>query len=188
VRILIVEDDPLSSTILQDALEALGHEVVARGDGQEGWQAVQGEWFPVIISDMDMPHLDGLELCRRVRGVEDKGYAWFILLTSRADKVAYLEAMEAGVDDFLNKPADPDQLRARIGVATRILGLQREVRQLERLLPICSYCKKIKDREGAWSPIESYIARHTDSNFTHSICESCYTHVMEDLNRLGPSL
>jgi hypothetical protein len=81
--------------------------------------------------------------------------------------------MDAGADDFVTKPVDPDQLRARLRVAERVLALQNEVRQLSGLLPICSYCRQIRDQSGAWQPLERYLAERTETTFSHGVCPVC---------------
>ena len=110
------------------------------------------------------------------------------MLTSRQDKDDMMAGMLAGVDEFLTKPIDPDQLRARLRVGKRIMQLQdslanrvkeleaerQHVKMLQGFLPICSYCKKIRDDENLWSQIEEYISDHQDVQFSHSICPDCY--------------
>ncbi len=185
MRVLVAEDDALARRVLTSVLEGLGHEVTATPDGREGWGAFEQRSFPVVISDWVMPDLDGLELCRRIRRADRTKYTYVILLTSLAGKGHYLEGMEAGADDFLTKPLDPDELRVRLRVAERIVGLQAEVRQLEGLLPICSYCKRIRGEGDAWTRIETYIASRTDATFTHGICPECKeTLVQPQIDRL----
>jgi YesN/AraC family two-component response regulator len=87
-------------------------------------------------------------------------------------------AAEAGVDDFLTKPLDMSELWTRLRVAERILNYTTQVRQLEELLPICSYCKKIRDDQNYWQQMEGYINERTGSEFSHSICPDCYTRVV----------
>ncbi len=93
--------------------------------------------------------------------------------------------MDAGADDFLTKPLDRSELRVRLRVAERLLGLQAEVRQLEGLLPICSYCKRIRDEGNEWTRIETYVASRTDATFTHGVCPECKENVLKpQLDRL----
>jgi phosphoserine phosphatase RsbU/P len=144
----------------------------------------------VIVSDWLMPEMDGLELCQRVRGRLKVDYTYFILLTSRtADQANQREAIEAGVDDFLSKPLDLQEIWMRLRVAERILRYATQVQQLETFLPICSYCKKIRDDHNYWTQIEAYINERTGSEFSHSICPDCYQKVvvpeMEKLKRDG---
>jgi len=121
----------------------------------------------LIITDWMMPKVDGLDLCRMIRSHVQEKYAYVIFLTALTGKKYYYEGMEAGADDFLNKPVDMDELTARLRVAERILSLHTEVAQLEGLLPICSYCKKIRDEKDTWQPIEGYISTRTEATFSH---------------------
>jgi signal transduction histidine kinase len=131
VKILIAEDDGASRAILAQFLTRLGHDVVATADGQQALDVFRREDVPVLISDWMMPNLDGLGLCRQIRAEERANYTYVILLTVLGGKESYLEAMDAGADDFISKPFDVDQLHARLRVAERILGLQRELRHIE---------------------------------------------------------
>jgi DNA-binding response OmpR family regulator len=148
----------------------MGHEVEAAADGGKAWVALQREHFPVLITDWLMPGVSGLDLCRLLRGARDPRYTYAILLTGLTGKGNYLEGMEAGADDLLTKPFDADQLRARLRVAERILRLQDEVKQLSGLLPICSYCKRIRDEADRWVPVEHYVAGRSEASFSHGVC------------------
>jgi phosphoserine phosphatase RsbU/P len=183
VAVLVVDDDPVSSAQLSALAKAAGYSAHAVQNGREAWDALQLARYRVVISDWYMPELDGVELCRRVRARRNQPYVYFILVTSRGGKQQYLTAMQAGADDFIAKPVDPDELQARLGVAERILGLRRELEQLEGLLPICSYCKRIRNEREEWESLESYIEQRFETSFTHSICPDCYTkHVQPQLD------
>ncbi|SRR5438876_477179 len=173
MNILIADDDPTSRIVLSATLKKLGHQVTVTKGGAEALAMFDKAEVPVLISDMLMPDVDGLELCRRVRALDRPKYTYIILLTSVGGKSGYLEGMKAGADDFINKPIDDEQLAARLGVAERILGLQTQVKQLAGLLPICSHCKKVRDDQNYWQQVESYIAKRTDAKFTHSYCPDC---------------
>jgi two-component system, cell cycle response regulator len=137
VRILIAEDDTASRLILEAALAGFGHEVVAATDGEQAWQMFQSEKVEAIISDREMPGLNGVDLCRRIRGSDGGRYIYFIFLTSVNDKVGATEGIRAGADDYLMKPLNRNELEARLMVASRITELYRELAnqkvELERL-------------------------------------------------------
>jgi DNA-binding response OmpR family regulator len=173
MKILIAEDDGISRLVLLTKLKNIGHTVVAREDGEAAWDAFLVERPQIIITDWMMPKVDGLDLCRMIRSHVQEKYAYVIFLTALAGKKYYFEGMEAGADDFLNKPVDMDELTARLRVAERILALHTEVKQLEGLLPICSYCKKIRDDKNTWQPIERYIGKRTEATFSHGACPTC---------------
>ncbi len=189
VKILAVEDDPVARAVLRQALLRLGHEVVEAKDGAEALRVLEKEPVRLIVSDWMMPELDGLGLCRAVRNRVNADYVYFILLTSReADVDNQREAIEAGVDDFLTKPLDLQEIWMRLRVAERILRYATEVRQLEAFLPICGYCKKVRDDQNYWQQIESYINERTGTDFSHSVCPDCYQRVvMPELEKLRAS-
>ena len=185
MKILIADDDATSRMVLKVTLNKLGHDVVATSDGDQAWEALQKEHFPVLISDWLMPGTDGLALCRMIRRMHRDNYTYIILLTIMGGKANYLEAMGAGADDFVTKPFDKDHLAARLRVAERILGLRQHVRQLEGILHTCSYCNRINDDEGNWQPIESYVAQRSEAEFSHGFCPDCYEkHIKPDLEAL----
>jgi DNA-binding response OmpR family regulator len=160
--------------LLTKTLEGLNHEPLVAWDGHEAWERFIAEPVDVVITDWMMPRVDGLELTRRIRARARERYTWVLLLTALHGKERYLDGMDAGADDFMSKPPDRQELQVRLRVAERILSLQQEVRQLEGLLPICSYCKKIRDELDRWSQVEDYVSRHTDAQFSHGICPDCY--------------
>lgn len=186
MKILAVEDDAVARAVLRQALRKLGHDVIEAGDGNEAWERLQHEPVRVVVSDWMMPNSDGLDLCRRVRRWTGVEYIYFILLTGRdATTDNQKEAADAGVDDFLTKPLDFSELWMRLRVAERILRYTTQVRQLEEMLPICSYCKKIRDDQNYWTQIESYISDRTGSDFSHSVCPDCYQRVvMPELEKI----
>tara|TARA_B110000483_G_scaffold88474_1_gene109118 strand:+ start:151 stop:741 length:591 start_codon:yes stop_codon:yes gene_type:complete len=179
VQILAIEDDPVARRVLRQALTKLGHEVVEAEDGEAALDAMARENFRVIVSDWLMPNMDGLEFCRRVRERPAEEYVYFILLTGRlASAENEREAADAGVDDFLSKPLDMNELWMRLRVAERILKFATQVRMLEAFLPICSYCKKVREDSNYWTQIESYINTRTGTDFSHSVCPDCYERVV----------
>ena len=174
MKILIAEDEKISRALLQATLASRGFEVAVAEDGTQAWNAMQDEYFPVLISDFQMPGLDGYELSRRIRAANAEQYTYIILLTAVGSKADYFAAITAGVDDFLTKPFDEDLLAARLHVAERIVGLRQHARRLERLLPICCYCKKIRDDEDSWKDVETYMHKHGEFDFSHTCCPGCY--------------
>lgn len=191
MRILVAEDDFISRKLLVTTLIQFGHEVVAYENGRDAWKAYQENPFRVVVSDWLMPSLDGLDFCRNVRASGSDEYTYFILLTANVHgKETYLEAMEAGIDDFLPKPLDRDQIWMRLRVAERILGYTRQISQLEAMLPICSYCKRIRQDDDYWQQVELYIRQNMGTNLSHGVCPSCYESVvipqLEDLKELYP--
>jgi DNA-binding response OmpR family regulator len=189
VRILIAEDDLVSRRLVEATLVKWGHAVVVTCDGAEAWQALQADDAPPIaILDWMMPGLDGIAVCRKVRELKGRPYTYILLLTAKGGKEDIAAGLDAGADDYINKPFDQRELRARIKVGERMVGLERalagkvmeleqalsQVRQLKGLLPICMYCKKIRDDQDYWHGMESYIHQHTGTDFSHGICPTCF--------------
>ena len=189
MKTLIVDDDAMSRELLSAALTKMGHEITAAEDGLQAWEMIKGrEESQVVISDWTMPKMDGLELCRQVRSLRRPHYTYMVMLTVKEGKANYIKGLEAGADDFLTKPFDREVLEARLVVAERIIQLRYEVAQLERLLPICSYCKQIRSDDDSWMPVERYIGGRTGAVMSHGICPTCYnTVVQEELDQLRDS-
>ena len=186
MKILIAEDDPVSVKILELTLRHFGHDVVAAPDGAEAWRLFDQDPVRLIISDWMMPDLDGLGLCQKVRARPKTEYTYFILLTAiDTGRDNLRKAMDAGIDDFLAKPLDREAVLMRLRVAARILEFTTQIRQLKELIPICMYCKRIRDDHDYWQQIESYIHACTGSNFSHGICTECFTKQMGTLPRTG---
>lgn len=127
MKVLVVEDDEFTRTLLTSAVSSLGHECIAAVDGLHGWSHIQTSAPDVVISDWRMPGMDGLELCEKVRGLDGRGPTYFVLMTADADRHRTLSAMERGVDDYLLKPVDLDELQGRMILAERWIRLCREL-------------------------------------------------------------
>jgi phosphoserine phosphatase RsbU/P len=195
MQILIAEDEPVSRRLLQKTLEQWGYDVVICEDGTSAWNALQAPDAPnIAVLDWMMPGMDGPEICRGVRESGAQRQPYLMLLTSRTRMQDVVAGLKAGADDYLTKPVDREELEARLSVATRVVQLQQRladrvveleeaisrVRQLQGLLPICAYCKRIRDDQNYWSQVESYIAEHLDVRFSHGICPSCLETVLKE--------
>ena len=129
MKVLIAEDDAVSRTVLERTVEKLGHECLATEDGQIAWRTYQDTpEVDVIISDWMMPNMDGLELCHKIRGLDRDDYTFFIFLTALGGKEHLLEGIQAGADEYLTKPLDAEQLRAKLVAASRVTSLRRRMK------------------------------------------------------------
>jgi DNA-binding response OmpR family regulator len=183
MRILIADDDRVSTTLLGRTLEQWGFEVMVAHDGVTAWERIAGDAPPALaIVDWMMPRLDGVELCRRIRAAVLPSPVYVILLTARTSRQDLVAGLEAGADDYLTKPFDPDELRARIHVGTRTLDLRANIKRLTGLLPICSYCKSIRSDQDYWEQVESYLTEHTGALLSHGICPACFAKAMAELD------
>jgi DNA-binding response OmpR family regulator len=188
MRVLVADDDPVLRFALRQHLERWSFEVVECFDGRAAWQAMQEPSPPMLaIIDWGMPGIDGPTLCRDVREVPALAGMYVILLTANASRASLIAGLESGADDYITKPFDWDELRARLRIGRRILGLQQalgvrvnelqhalaSVRTLSGLLPICAYCKRIRDDRDYWNQIEHYLSEHSNARFSHGICPDC---------------
>ena len=173
-NILIAEDDPVSSQILQLALEEMGYGVTTAADGQEAWELFQETPPPIVVSDWDMPEMDGISLVSEIRNLRLPQYTYCILLTAKSSTHDRRVAMDAGVDDFLTKPLNKEELYTRIRVAERILNYNVELSALKQVIPICSYCKMIRRDDQAWQKLEIFLEHNLNKDISHSICPDCY--------------
>jgi len=189
MRILIAEDDITSRRMLEALLVKWNYEVVVTSDGNVAWQILQAQdGPPLAILDWMMPGKDGVEICRRIRESPQSGPRYIILLTSKGRKEDVVSGLDAGADDYITKPFESEELRARVQVGERILRLQSElasrvkelqeafnqIEKLEGILPICMYCKKIRNDQNYWQQVETYIGQHSKAEFTHGLCPECY--------------
>lgn len=194
MHVLIAEDDRVSRCLLEKMLTQWGYKVVVCSDGLEAWQALQQkEAPPLAILDWMMPHLDGVEICRRVRLSPSLQATYLLLLTARGRREDLVEGLQAGADDYISKPFDREELRLRLQVGRRVAELQQslanrlrelekacaQIRHLQGLLPICCYCKKIRDDQHYWHQVELYISRHLGTQFSHGICPDCFEKLMK---------
>jgi DNA-binding response OmpR family regulator len=201
MRVLIAEDDLLPRRMLRGALAGWGYEVVEATDGTQAWQVLQGPDAPrLAVLDWMMPGLDGPEVCRRLRERPTAEPTYVLLLTARGAKADVVAGLRAGANDYLTKPFDREELEARLRVGQTVVQLQAslaarvreleeslaQVRQLQGLLPICCYCKKVRDDQSYWQKVETYFAAHSEVRFSHGICPDCWTEVVEPgLRQLG---
>ncbi|MEO6054099.1 MAG: response regulator [Chthoniobacterales bacterium] len=170
MKILIAEDDAPSRRLLETILKNLGHEIVTFGDGKQAADYYANNDISIIISDWMMPAMDGLEFCKVVRADPKSVYTYFILLTAKCDRESYLDAMKAGVDDFLSKPLDSTQLMIRLHVAERLVMHMEHIVKLEStLLTICAWTKQVKVGPDEWVPIDEFLHEQMGLRLTHGI-------------------
>jgi sigma-B regulation protein RsbU (phosphoserine phosphatase) len=189
MKILIAEDDSISRRILQTLLQKWGYEVVVTADGAEAWDILSQDDSPrIAILDWMMPKMDGVSVCRMVRERWERGYIYIIILTGKDQKEDIVTALNAGADDYVNKPFDQEELKSRIRAGIRIVQLEvdlsmkiaalqealNHVKHLQGLLPICAYCKKVRDDKNYWHQVEDYVTNKSEVVFSHSICPECY--------------
>lgn len=191
--VLIAEDEPVDRLHLEAALESWGYSVLSTRDGPEALEIWEVERPELAILDWLMPGLDGLALCRTVRGRPELGHPYIMILTAKHTTEDVVIGLGAGADDFLRKPFEQAELRARLAVGERVLALQgrlaQRVRELEEalsqvkvlqgIIPICMYCKRVRNEREYWEKVEQYVAERSDARFSHGICPECVRRVEE---------
>ncbi len=194
MRILAADDDPSSLEMLEGVVGKWGYEVVSASDGTDAMSILGRPEAPgMAILDWVMPGLDGIEVCRRIKTLQISRPPYIIMLTIRGERKDMVEALDAGADDYIAKPYDISELRARLNVGRRIVELQSalaenieqlkealaQVKTLQGILPICMYCKRIRDDKDYWQQVERYVATHSEAQFSHSICPDCYDKIVK---------
>lgn len=193
MNILIAEDDVTSRKLLVCILEELGHTVTVTSDGEEAWESYSSMPSRLMIVDWLMPRMDGLELVRKVRAHEqasDQGdYTYIVMLTANSGQQQnHVDAMDAGVDDFLAKPLDHSELEMRLKVAQRILKAASRIRSLETILTVCTYTKKVNLPDEGWQTIEEFMRRHLGIAVSHGIEPDYYDkHIVPQLEAMKRS-
>ena len=134
LRVLVVDDSKAQRKVLAMSLARWGYEVIEAASGDEALVLCQAEAYDFVLSDWMMPGMTGLQFCTEFRAIPREGYGYFILLTSKSEKAEIADGLDGGADDFLTKPVSPDELRARLRAGERIIGMQKELVQKNRLV------------------------------------------------------
>jgi len=198
MQILIADDEPVSRGLARAALAGAGCEIACVDDGDAAWAAIESRKQPLlVILDRMMPGIDGLELVRRAHAGAAYPPIYIVMVTSAGEPADLAAGLEAGADDYVPKPFNASELKARASVGLRMLALQESlarrvadleealasVKRLRGLLPMCAYCKKIRVDNSYWQQLESYLAEHSEAEFSHGICPDCFPDVLHSLDR-----
>jgi sigma-B regulation protein RsbU (phosphoserine phosphatase) len=196
MRVLIADDDVVTARRLRGLAESWGYEVVVTADGPATLSALQAADAPMLVLlDWMMPGIDGVQVCQSLRQRPAGNSPYVIMVTARSGHDDMVAGFAAGADDFLVKPFDADELRGRLKAAARIVDLQRRltdnihelttalasVKTLKGMLPICGYCKSIRDDSNYWHQVEEYVSEHADVAFSHGVCPKCLPAALADV-------
>jgi len=177
--ILIVDDQEVNVLLLERMLRGAGYvSITSTMDPNEVCELHRKNRYGLILLDLLMPGTDGFQVMEGLKEIEADSYLPVLVITAQPDQK--LRALRAGAKDFVSKPFDLAEVLARVHnmLEVRLLhdGLQKaleDVKLLRGLLPICMWCKKIRDDQGYWNAIEHYLGRHSEAEFTHAICPDC---------------
>lgn len=188
MKILIAEDEYTTRLTIQVCLERWGYQVETAADGKEAWAILDKPDAPEIaLLDWEMPEIDGLELCKRVKNLKRDNPIHVIMVTARDSRSDILIGFDAGADDYITKPFNDDELRARIRVGERIVRIQstlsetlQELRQaldlvnsLQNSVSVCNVCQMIEGDDGVWYEPDDYLNRKADSRVNWGECPQC---------------
>lgn len=204
-RILIVDDEEINVQVMTGALKA-DYELECASGGHEAIRKVK-ECIPdLILLDVMMPDLNGVEVCKILKADEAVQHIPIIFMTAIDTTEGEKTALEAGAIDYLAKPVNIDLVRLRVRNHIELVQARKEIycqrdllanqkaeleatiarnRHLEGIIPICMYCKQIRDNGNAWHQLEAYISEHSDAMFSHGICPSCYDEAIGNIMKSG---
>ena len=197
MHLLVAEDDRVTRELFARTIARMGCEATLVDDGGAAWEYLRLTEAPTLaILDWMMPEMDGPDICRRVRAELPLANMYLMIVTARETRGDLIAGLTAGADDYIVKPFDPGELQARLAVGIRVLSLQEKlahrvselqtalanVKQLRGLLPICSYCKRIRGDDQYWQQVEGYISEHSDAQFSHGICPACFEALAAELD------
>jgi phosphoserine phosphatase RsbU/P len=195
MRVLVADDDAALRHGLRVQLARWGYDPIVCDDGTAAREVLGGEVPPrLAILDWTMPGADGLTLCGEIRATESLSSMYVILLTAHDRLDQMVEGLTGGADEYITKPFNWTVLRARLNTGARIVALQqslsqrvtelqnalRMVKQLSGLLPICSYCKKIRREGSDWQTLETYLSEHSEAEFSHGVCPECFERAKQE--------
>ena len=201
MTVLVADDHEINRKLLRTLLTAEGYDVIEAKDGKEAFAVLEETAIPIVgLIDWEMPEMEGIEVCRKTRELTDAPPLFLILVTVRDSKQDVVAGLLGGANDYITKPFDKTELLARVKIGAQMVELQQtlterveelkealfSVKQLSGLLPICSYCKKIRDDHNYWQQVEAYVGKHSEAKFSHSICPDCYEHIVKpEMIQLG---
>ncbi len=185
--VLVIDDSPNNLAVIARHLEDNGFEVMIARDGEDGVIKAARGLPDLILLDIMMPGMDGFETCKRLKSTSDTKEIPVLFMTALDSVEDKLRGFEEGGVDYIVKPFNEHEAVARVKTHLKIRKLQRDleeknrrlqqamnkIKKLEGIIPICSFCKKIRDEEGSWKQLEGYFQEHSEATFSHGLCQEC---------------
>lgn len=195
-RVLVVDDNTANIDVMLTFLEMEGYEISIATSGEMALHVTAHDQPDLILLDVMMPNMDGFETCRMLKKNPKTEAIPIIFVTAKKETADIVQGFQSGGVDYISKPYRQEEVLARVKTHLQLRQLMKtqeqlihklnraldEVKTLKGILPICSYCKKIRDDEGQWHQLEKYISNRSDSEFSHGICGDCYAALDEDGN------
>ncbi len=181
--ILIVDDNPENIEFLANLLQEKGYDLAFALNGEKALEVVVPTRPELILLDVMMPEMDGYEVCRKLKTFPACKHIPVIFLTAKTDTDDIIRGFDVGGNDYVTKPFNSRELLVRIRNQLELKKSKEEIKTLRGLIPICSYCKNIRDDKGYWAQLETYMSDHTDAVFTHGVCPACHEKVVTELRK-----
>lgn len=189
-KILLVDDEPLILESLARELTEDDFKVSRAANGEEAIAAMDTTCFDLVVTDLVMPGADGFEVLKVAK--ERDARTKVIILTGYGNMESAVDALRLGADDFLQKPCEIEELRYRMDNCFVKQDLERKVAFYETILPVCSWCRKIRDDrqgehgQGEWYSLEEYLRRVKGMNVSHGCCPECFALTMKKISSGKP--
>lgn len=185
--VLLVDDQPNNIKVLLSFLEDRKMDIRIADSGDKALQMLERFHPDLILLDVMMPGIDGFETCRKIQQNERTRDIPVIFMTALSSIEDKIRGFDAGAVDYIVKPFQQAEVLARIQthilLRQKTLALEKalaEIKTLSSIIPICSYCRKLRDDEGYWQQVEEYISSRTESRFSHGICPDCFEKVSQE--------
>lgn len=199
VAVLYVEDDDSTRSAISSQLARRVRALLVAENGKQGLNAFRERYPDIVITDIMMPVMDGLTMARKIKTLNST--TQIIVTTAHNDTGSFLDAIDIGIDQYVLKPIDQKKLLDAVKKCEAVVNRERVIQQhrLERerliselqdalakvkvlsgFLPICAYCKKIRNDEGYWTQLEAYISAHSETVFSHGCCPDCAKKVLAE--------
>ena len=203
IMVLVVDDDPDILFATARIVKKAGYTVIKASSATECQEVIRENLPDLILLDVVLPDMEGIDLCKKIKNDPDYNGIYIILLSGkRTSSDEQSEGLDTGADGYIARPVSNRELTARVNAMVRILSAERErdrliielqeaqskIKTLSGMLPICAYCKKIRDDKGYWNRLETYIKEHSEAEFSHSICRECAEKYYPDFDLYGDEL
>jgi DNA-binding response OmpR family regulator len=204
MKVLIADDHRENRALLQALLRGESYQTIEARNGEEALAELTKATEPIVaLLDWQMPKMEGLDVCAAARRLPNPPPMFLFLVTVRDSKDDIVAGLRSGANDYITKPFHKDEMLARIKIGAQMVQLQQSlldrvreladalarVKQLSGLLPICGFCKKVRNDRDYWQQVEEYISSHSEVKFSHGVCPDCYENLLkpqlEQMRRQG---